>query len=58
MNDFEKEWEQALLDAVTLGMGVVIIRSDLSMERVGPDKYQRLTESLDWITSHQELPHE
>ena len=47
-NDIPKAWEDAMLDAVTLGIGVLIIRSDMTISRVSPEEYHILADELNF----------
>ena len=44
---FNQMWEEVAQDAIILGMGVMILRSDMTLERIPPEKYHELTEALD-----------
>lgn len=42
----EQAWYQAMEDAMILGLGVVVIRPDMRMERIGPERYLEMAEAL------------
>ena len=54
----EQAWYQAMEDAMILGLGVVVIRPDMTMERIGPERYLEMADSLKWASYQNTLPKE
>lgn len=46
VESIETAWHKAMEDAVLLGLGIIIIRPDLSMERIGPERYLEMADAL------------
>ena len=49
--------ESAIHDAVMMGMGGLVLRPDLTMEHIPPERYLEMAEALVWATKeYKELP--
>jgi len=48
VEQFAALWESAYFDAVLYGMGVIVIKSDMTVQRVEPKEYDELITSLLW----------